>query len=181
MTKKLESLFGLNDDDSDSLTSDIVQSDDIDNAKINNELINEETLKTIEKVENALPLVRGLDATDRDLDEFSDLAKEAFNNLLDLGMQVDSRFSAEIFNSASSMLGHAIGAKTAKINKKLRMIDLQLKKAELERKISVQNAKQESTDVEDSNLGIGTVIDRNDLIRQVLAQVENNKNVKKDK
>jgi hypothetical protein len=37
---------------------------------------------------------------------------------MDLGFQVESRFSSEIFNSASSMLGHAITAKTAKINKK---------------------------------------------------------------
>ena len=86
-------------------------------------------MNTIEKVENALPQVKGLDASDNELDEISKLAVESFHDLSNLGMQVDSRFASEIFNSAGTMLGHAITAKTAKINKKLKMIDLQLKKA----------------------------------------------------
>jgi len=177
MTKKLETLFGLNDDESTEENT-----VDLSNELISGELISEETLATIEKIESALPLVKNLDSTDKDLDEFSDLAKEAFNNLMDLGLQVDARFSAEIFNSAGSMLGHAITAKTSKINKKLRMIDLQLKKAELDRKISVQAAKQESPSTEgDTDLGTGMVLDRNELIRQILDQVDADKNSKKDK
>jgi len=177
MTHKLEELFGLNDDDDGtSLDESIVKTKD----ELPSE-INKETLAIIEKIESALPVVKDLDATDRDLDEFSDLAKEAFNTLLDLGMQVDSRFSAEIFNSASSMLGHAIGAKTSKINKKLRMIDLQLKKAELDRKISVQEQKTGTISETSENLGVGQVIDRNELIKQILAQSDANKNTTKDK
>jgi len=178
MTKQLETLFGLNDDDNDdiSLTQPIIENQDKQSHQIS-----KETLATIEKIESALPVVKDLDATDRDLDEFSDLAKEAFNTLLDLGMQVDSRFSAEIFNSASSMLGHAIGAKTSKINKKLRMIDLQLKKAELDRKISVQEQKTGTISETSENLGVGQVIDRNELIKQILAQSDANKNTTKDK
>ena len=81
------------------------------------------------------------------------------------------------------MLGHAIGAKTAKINKKLRMVDLQLKKAELERKLAAQESKNNTGANTDSghDLGVGEVIDRNELIRQVLAQVDTNKNTSKDK
>lgn len=178
MNKKLEELFGLNDQDDDLQSVLPTQEENYDLSPT----ISQETLKTIEKVESALPTVKGLEATDREMDDFSDLAKEAFNNLMDLGLQVDARFSAEIFNSASSMLGHAISAKTAKVNKKLKMIDLQLKKAELDRKLAVQAAKTDSTeDVESANLGVGMIVDRNELIRQVLAQVEDNKNTKKDK
>ena len=177
MTKKLEELFGLDDElDDISLTQPIIENQDKQSHQIS-----KETLATIEKIESALPVVKDLDAADRDLDEFSDLAKEAFNNLMDLGMQVDSRFSAEIFNSASSMLGHAIGAKTSKINKKLRMIDLQLKKAELDRKISVQEQKTGTISETSENLGVGQVIDRNELIKQILAQSDANKNTTKDK
>ena len=178
MTRKLEELFGLTDENDNneeqSLSKPIVEVDSV----IKN---NEDALKTIEKVELALSQVRGLDTSDAELDEFSDLAKEAFNNLMDLGVQVDSRFSAEIFNSASSMLGHAIGAKTSKINKKLRMIDLQLKKAELDRKISVQEQKTGTVSETSENLGVGQVIDRNELIKQILAQSDANKNTTKDK
>ena len=112
------------------------------------------------------------------MDELADLAKEAFNNLMDLGMQVDSRFSAVIFNSASSFLGHSITAKTAKVNKKLKMIQLQLQKAELDRKLAAAASKGESPASEATPLGTGQIIDRGELIRQILEQ---SKNASKDK
>jgi hypothetical protein len=123
------------------------------------------TLSAIEKVESALPQVRGLESSDDEMDEIAGLAKEAFNNLMDLGMQTDPRFSAEIFSVGSTMLGHALTAKTAKMQKKLKMIDLQLKKAELDRKIAQAN-KDKSP--EETPLGTGQVIDRNELIKMVM-------------
>ncbi len=66
----------------------------------------------------------------------------------------------EIFNSASSMLGHAITAKTAKINKKLKMLDLQMKKAQLDAKNA---AKTE--EIENTPLGAGQSLDRNELLK----------------
>lgn len=124
-------------------------------------------MNTIEKVENALPQVKGLDTSDGELDEISKLAVESFHDLSNLGMQVDSRFSAEIFAVASSMLGHAITAKTAKVNKKLKMIDLQLKKAELDRKLSIVNSKEENN-LKKQDLGEGRVLDRNELLKTLL-------------
>ena len=118
----------------------------------------------MEKIENALPQVRGLEASDDEMDELSKLAKESFNTLMDLGMQVDSRFSAEIFSVAGNMLGHALTAKTAKINKKLKMIDLQLKKAELDRKLSVVKPDKP----EETPLGTGNIVDRNELIKMIM-------------
>ena len=94
-------------------------------------------------------------------------------------MQVDSRFSAEIFAVASTMLGHAITAKTSKINKKLKMIDLQLKKAELDRKLSIAAAKEENVPKE--NLGVGHVLDRNELLKQLIKQTDSVKNNNQDK
>jgi hypothetical protein len=58
------------------------------------------------------------------MDDLAELATNSYKDLMDLGMQVEARFSSEIFNSAGTMLGHAITAKTAKINKKLKMLDL---------------------------------------------------------
>ena len=86
----------------------------------------------IDKIDSALPAVRDLDASDGEMDELADLAKDSYKDLMDLGMQVDSRFASEIFNVAGTMLGHAITAKTAKMNKKLKVIDLQLKKMRLD-------------------------------------------------
>lgn len=179
MTKKLEELFGFNEDEDqsdDSLTQPIVEQEDESSPKMSQNM-----LDSILKVENALPQVKGLDASDEEMDDLAGLAKEAFNNLMDLGMQVESRFSAEIFSSASSMLGHAITAKTAKVNKKLRMIDLQLKKAELDRKLNVQSKKNDESSDSPIGLGTGTVLDRDELIKMILNSnaVENSAN--KDK
>ena len=60
------------------------------------------------------------------------------------------------------MLGHAITAKTAKLNKKLKMVDLQLKKANLDQKASVN--KEETVD------GTGVVLDRNALLDRLLSK-----------
>ena len=124
--------------------------------------ITTEALSNLEKIENALPQVRGLEASDTELDELARMAVDSFKDLSDLGMQVDSRFSSEIFNVASSMLGHAITAKTAKLNKKLKMIDLQLKKATLDQKLASKNEELESTPV-----GEGKALDRNELLRML--------------
>lgn len=162
MTRQLTDLFNMPADDEDK--------NQPSKEYIPESFLTDEHLETLDKIESSLPAVKGLEASDRDMDELADLAKEAFNNLMDLGMQVDSRFSAEIFNSASGFLGHSITAKTAKVNKKLKMIQLQLQKAELDRKLAAAAAKGESTTPETTPLGTGQIIDRGELIRQILEQ-----------
>lgn len=86
-----------------------------------------------DKISAALPQVKGLgDASDSELDGLARKAEDAYDDLMDLGMNVDSRYSGRVFEVAASMLGHAITAKTAKLDKKLKMIELQLKKAKLD-------------------------------------------------
>ena len=153
MTKKLEELFELPQHEIDTLSVPIP-----DNAGE----ITTEALNNLEKIENALPQVRGLDAADGEMDEIANMATSSYKDLMDLGMQVDSRFASEIFNSASSFLGHAITAKTAKLNKKLKMIDLQLKKAQLDQK----NASKEE-EIEATPLGTGQTLDRNELLKML--------------
>ena len=53
---------------------------------------------------------------------------------MDLGMNVDSRYSGRIFEVASTMLRNAIDAKSNKIDKKLKMVELQLKKMKIDKK-----------------------------------------------
>jgi hypothetical protein len=156
MTKKLSELFDLPVDDS------IQNESIIEKAQV--EIVTQEAYSNLEKIENALPQVRGLEASDTEMDELASLATNSYKELMDLGMQVDSRFASEIFNSASSMLGHAITAKTAKINKKLKMIDLQLKKAVIDQK----NAAK-SEEIENTPLGEGSLVDRNELLKTILA------------
>jgi len=129
---------------------------------------------TIDKINNALPAVRGLDASDSEMDELSNLAQDSYKDLMDLGMQVDSRFASEIFNVASSMLGHAITAKTAKLDKKLKMIDLQLKKMRLDQQQQVIDAKTVGENDPLVLPGTGVVLSRNDLLERLLSRKDQN-------
>lgn len=158
MTKKLSELFDLPaDDEPDHLNEAIIESAEI-------KEITQEAYDNLDKIENALPQVKGLEAADTEMDDLARLAQDSYKDLMDLGMQVDSRFASEIFGVAGTMLGHAITAKTAKINKKLKMIDLQLKKAQLDQKTASQ-----TKEIENTPLGEGSLVDRNELLRQILA------------
>ena len=153
MTRKLEELFDLprSDDEATPLVPEEAKQQI---ARIDAD---------IDKIDAALPMVRELDTSDKELDDLAELAKSSYQDLTDLGFNVDSRFSAEIFAVASSMLGHALSAKTAKINKKLKMIDLQMKKLKLD-----QDAAKNATD-DPIETAQGQVLSRNDLLERLMA------------
>jgi hypothetical protein len=133
----------------------------------------------IDKVDAALPGVRGLESSDEEMDGLAELAKDSYKDLMDLGMQVDSRFASEIFSVASNMLGHAITAKTAKLDKKLKMIDLQMKKMRLDQQQQVLDAKAaDAGGSEAMQTAQGMVLSRNDLLERLLAG--NNQKDKKE-
>ena len=122
--------------------------------------------EAIDKIDAALPFVADLDTSDKELDELSDLAKEKFQDLIDLGMNVEARFSGHILATAGTLLGHAITAKQAKLDKKLRMVDLQLKKARLDQ----ANAKNDGEKLVDATDGKAVILDRNELLKQILGE-----------
>jgi hypothetical protein len=64
------------------------------------------------------------------------------------------------------MLGHAITAKTAKLDKKLKMIDLQMKKMRLDQQQAVLDIKQEPENPVQQ--GTGMILSRNDLLQRIL-------------
>lgn len=150
MTRKLEDLFDLAPSTADAAVPVLPAESD--------KLI--ELSNTIDKIDSALPAVRGLEATDSEMDDLASKAASSYQELMDLGMQVDSRFAAEIFSVASNMLGHAITAKTAKLDKKLKMIDLQLKKMRLD--------QQQSPDDAPTQTAQGMVLNRNELLDRLL-------------
>lgn len=150
MTRKLQELFDLPSDDAEPAQLDIPTTQtallEIDSA--------------IDKIEAALPMVKGLEASDQEMDNLATKAEKSFDDLMDLGMNVDSRFAAEIFAVAGAMLGHALTAKTAKLNKKLKMIDLQLKKARLDQTKEPEDAPTQTAH--------GQVLSRNDLLERIM-------------
>ena len=87
----------------------------------------------LDRISASLPPVKGLgDAADAEYDALAQRATDAYDDLMDLGMNVEARYSSRIFEVAGGMLKNAIDAKSAKIDKKLKMIELQLKKQKLD-------------------------------------------------
>jgi hypothetical protein len=168
MTRKLEELFDLPPATEDPVENVVPPQPDF---RSQLQALDE----NIDKIDQALPGVRGLDANDEEMDGLADLAKSSYNDLMDLGMQVDSRFASEIFGVASNMLGHAITAKTAKMDKKLKMIDLQLKKMRLDQQQAMIDAKSAEADTgEGMQTAQGMVLSRNDLLDRLIRGKDQN-------
>ncbi len=92
--------------------------------------------------------------------------------MVDLGMAVEPRFSGVILQTAGTLLGHAITAKTAKLDKKLRMVQLQLQKAKLDHQREKDNKKEEES-ANDAIDGKGILLDRNELLKSILGKKDN--------
>ena len=162
--QRLEELFDLpRSGDEDEPTNDTDQQAASDAAQLP---ILPETLASLDKIEAALPAVKGLEASDHEMDDLARRAQESFDDLMNLGMQVDSRYASEIFAVAGAMLGHANTAKTAKMNKKLKMIDLQMKKLKLDRDLQSNDGPTETAQ--------GQVLNRNDILERLLDQRKQN-------
>ena len=70
------------------------------------------------------------------------------------------------------MLGHAITAKPAKLDKKLKMIDLQMKKMRLDQQQQIIDAK-ETENTPAAQVGQGVILSRNDLLERILGKGQN--------
>ena len=165
MTKKLEELFNLDktEDTTETLNDKLETEQSAKDDAQANALIQEKI--GLDKIDAALPQVDGLE-DDKEIDQYSNESFQAYKDLMDLGMNIEPRFAGRIMEVASSMMNNAISAKNVKVDKKLKMIELQLKKLKLD-----QNQGDD-----DAVTGTGTVIaDRNELIKQILATKDKDK------
>jgi hypothetical protein len=131
MTKKLEDLLNLPD-------SKEVINDEKNKEKRKTAVVEQEetfnAMEEFDKIASALPAVKGLgEMADKELNEVAQKAMDAYEDLMDLGMNVESRYSGRVFEVAGSMLKTSLDAKVAKMDKKLKMIELQLKKEKLDK------------------------------------------------
>ena len=173
MTKKLEELLNLPEvkEAIDKAEMDEAKDDDdlmdmvaFDEPKDENNLKNQDPkdLETInrklDKIEEALPQVKGLDTVGEEMDDIATKAMDTYKDLMDLGMNVESRYSGRIFEVAASMMRNAVDAKAAKMEKKLKMVELQLKK----RKLDQESGGEEPIEAEGS-----IIFDRNELLKRI--------------
>ena len=154
MTKKLEELFNL----------DAAQAP-IEEPKVEREHPEiksiDQSYQAVAEITKSLPQIAELnDLDEQALDSLATKAEQAYDDLMDLGMNVEVRYASRIFEVASSMMGNAINAKTAKIDKKLKAIDIQMKKYKID--------KDNNEDPNDVINGQGyVVLDRNELLKKL--------------
>jgi hypothetical protein len=156
MTKKLEELFNL--EESTPAKEEAVLEVKVDHTEVRSL---DDSYKAVAEITRGLPQIKELEELDdSELDNLARKAEEAYDDLMDLGMNVEVRYSGRIFEVAGGMLKNAIDAKSAKIDKKLKAVDLQLKKYKID--------KDNNEDPNDVINGQGYVItDRNELIKKL--------------
>ncbi len=157
MTKKLEELLNLPD------SKEVIKQEE---KKKKKELAEKpqpllRDMSEFDKISAALPQVKGLgDVSDSEFDALAQRATDAYDDLMDLGMNVEARYSGRVFEVAASMLKNAIDAKAAKIDKKLKMIELQLKKEKLDK----ESSDDQSVTIQDDGV---IITDRNSLLEKL--------------
>ena len=121
MNKKLEETFDLPQEESKA-----------DIAKEMNE--NSTSLKKEVKRETAKSILDVDDINDHDekMDMYATSSFSYAQNIYELGMDIEPRHGAEMFNAAANMMKVALDAKNAKIDKRLKLYELELKKQKLE-------------------------------------------------
>ena len=139
MTDKLQQLFDL---------------PEVDHKEASKEMLAQAT-----EISNQIKTVDE-DKTDIEIDDLTAKAVDSYENLMNLGMNTEARFSAPIFDVASKMLGHAITAKLGKAQKKLKEAELKLKAAKMSENQLVDN----STEI------TAVSYDRNELIKSLRKQ-----------
>ena len=151
MTRKLEEEFNLPHIDD-------VKEDSVDPEAIKADIQTvEDALSVSEKINSALKEVRGMEEHDDEMDEIARQAIESYEQLMSLGMNMTDMAAGPVFNNAANMLKIALEAKDSKVTKKLKQVDMMLKKARID-----QLEKKQGT-LEDS--GNAKTFDRNELIR----------------
>ena len=112
-----------------------------------------EALTNAEKIDSALPKVKDLETHDDEMEDIAQKAIDSYDELMNLGMNVQDAHAGRVFETASKMLQIAMDSKNAKVDKKLKMIDLQIRKMRLDQNEGVEQSNE------------GSVMDRNHILQ----------------
>ena len=175
MTKKLEETFNLSPQVEEETKDSVIEPEiAIEQSTELTAMLNS-AIDTTDKIDAALPMVQDLNQHDREMDEIHTKALSAFEELFQLGMNVEVHAGAKLMETANSMLKTAMEAKDSKVDRKLKMINLQMQKAKLEHQIEKQEQKSSDNEIDGSG---SVVIDRNELLRRI-SNVKDSSNVDK--
>ena len=153
MTKRLEEEFNLPPIEEVTEKAEVVEQEVVELPATKQEV--DDALDLAERINEALPQVKGLTTADVELDDIATKALESYEELMRLGMNVQDVHAGRIFDNAANMLKVTLDSKSTKIDKKLKMVDLQLKRQKLDQDL----------DPEQANNPNQQIFNRNDLLK----------------
>ena len=161
MTKKLEETFNINPIEEEER---VEEAPTIEESRDLTEILSTE-ISTTEKIDASLPMVQGLNEHDKDMDDIHQKAISTFEELISLGMNVEVHAGAKLMETANQMLKTAMEAKDSKVDRKLKMLNLQLQKAKLD---LAQDKEDKKSKIDDEIESEGSVVlDRNELLKRL--------------
>ena len=163
MTKKLEELFNIPSMDTEPDT-DLVEPDFDDEEVVEVDTETEimeisEAMELATRINTALAEVRGMEEHDGEVDEIAQKALDNFDQLMSLGMNLTDMAAGPVFSSATQMLKVALEARDSKVSRKLKQVDMMIKKANLDHR---KDTAAGSTQQVQPN-----VYDRNELLKML--------------
>ena len=162
MTKRLEEFFNLSSSVEEENTD--IEPVEQPSGDIPTEIMS--SLTTAERINFALPTVVGLDSHDSEVDAIAEKAIKTYDDLILLGGNVSDLHAGKIYEVASQLLKTALDARNSKADKKLKMIELQLKKMRAEQiDFELGNAPSNRSTAE---------FDRNELMKYIVASKSEN-------
>ena len=166
MTKRLEELFNIPSIESEAGTKLAEPNfDDHDNTELLEVDTESEVLEISdamvisERINTALAEVRGMEEHDGEMDEIAQKALDNFEQLMSLGMNLTDMAAGPVFSSATQMLKVALEARDSKVTRKLKQVDMMIKKANLDHR--KDTAKVDHQEVQPN------VYDRNELLKML--------------
>jgi hypothetical protein len=151
VTKRLEDEFNL------PHLNEMNPIDDIADEQTINLVEVDHAISISEKINNALTQVQGMDSHDFEMDDIAQKALSSYQQLMDLGMNMTDMAAGPVFANAANMLKIALEAKDAKVTRKLKQIDLMLKKVRTDQKDSQKDSNSEDVHA--------ITFDRNELLK----------------
>ena len=167
MTKKLEELFNIpsmeDEPDTELVEPDFDDADDTEVVEVDTETEIMEITEAMElatRINTALAEVRGMEEHDGEMDEIAQKALDNFDQLMSLGMNLTDMAAGPVFSSATQMLKVALDARDSKVTRKLKQVDMMIKKANLDhRKDTAKGGEAQQVQP--------NVYDRNELLKML--------------
>ena len=167
MTKKLEELFNIPSMDTEPDTELVEPDFDDEDVEEVIEVDTEteimeisEAMELATRINTALAEVRGMEEHDGEMDEIAQKALDNFDQLMSLGMNLTDMAAGPVFSSATQMLKVALEARDSKVSRKLKQVDMMIKKANLDhRKDTAKGADAQQVQP--------NVYDRNELLKML--------------